>query len=92
MIAIKDQGLEQNVFKMSRKPNLCQMYFPAINNKSIKTYHISHNNIKEIIAIHNIYNNILNINNVDIVYDNLDKIRLNIAKEILNSKHDKTTQ
>lgn len=92
LIAIKDQGLEQNVFKMSRQPNLCKMYFPAINSKNIKTYHISHNNIKEIIAIHKKYNNTLNINSTDIIYDDLDKIRLNIAKEILSIQHDKTTQ
>ena len=92
LIAIKDQGLEQNILKMSRKPFLCQMYFPSVNKKRIKLYHISHNNIKEIIAIHKAYNKTLNINNTDIVYDNLDKIRLNIAKEILNTEHDKTTE
>ena len=68
------------------------MYFPSTNSKNIKTYHISHNNIKEIIAIHKKYNNTLNINSTDIIYDDLDKIRLNIAKEILSIQHDKTTQ
>lgn len=92
LIAIKDQGLEENVFKMSRQPDLCQMYFPAINSKNIKTYHISHNNVKEIIAIHKKYNNTLNINSTDIIYDDLDNIRLNIAKQILNIGYDKTTQ
>lgn len=90
LIAINKQGLEKNVFTMSRKPFLCQMYFPSVNKKHIKLYHISHNNISQMTECYKKYNLLFNVENTE--YNQVEQIRLNIAKEILNTGHDKTTE
>ncbi len=84
LLAIENQGLEENVFKMSRSPDLCKMYFPTTKEKNIKLYHLSHNNISQVIKRYKKYNKIFNVEDSHIDYSNLEEIRVILAKAILN--------
>ena len=83
LIAVHPKGLEKNIYKISRSPNLCKMYFPNIENKNIQLYHISHNNVFYFIESYKKYNKIFNVEDSHIDYSNLEEIRLNIARQLL---------
>jgi hypothetical protein len=65
LIAIKNQGLEKNIYNMSRKPHLCQKYFPAVTYEQtqIKLYHISHENVIDLIGVYKQCHHLCNPNN-----------------------------
>ena len=84
LIAIEKIGLEKNVYEMSRSPNLCKMYFPTTKEQDIKLYHLSHNNIGQVIECYKKYNKIFNVEDSHIDYCNPEEIRVSLAKQILN--------
>lgn len=84
LVAIHEIGLEKDIFKMSRQPHLCQMYFPTTEEKNIKLYHLSHSNMQQLIQCYKKYNKLFGIQDIYIDYSNSEEIRLNIAREILN--------
>jgi hypothetical protein len=87
LIAIKNQGLEKNIYNMSRKPHLCKKYFTSIINKSnIKLYHISHENVSELMQMYEECHYLCNFtdDNYDKKTNSLEKIRLKIAKHIID--------
>lgn len=84
LVAVHKKGLEKDIYKMSRQPHLCQMYFPTTEEKNIKLYHLSHSNIGQVIERYKKYNKIFNVEDSHIDYSNLEQVRLNIARRILN--------
>jgi hypothetical protein len=83
LIAVHERGLEKNIYSMSRRPALCKMYFPTTQEKNIKLYHLSHNNVDQIIKLYKKYHKIFNVEDSHIDYSNLEEIRLNIARQLL---------
>lgn len=83
LIAVEKIGLEKDIYKMSRSPNLCKMYFPTTKEKDIKLYHLSHNNIGQLIKRYKKYNKIFNVEDSHIDYSNSEELRLNIARHIV---------
>ena len=83
LIAVHHKGLDKDIYKMSRKTDLCQMYFPGTEDKNIKLYHLSHNNIGQVIQRYKKYNNIFNVEDSHVDYSNLEQIRLRLAKQCL---------
>lgn len=86
LTAVHEIGLEKNIYSMSRRPDLCKMYFPSIiDNTNTKLYHISHRNVYELIDIYKKYHNLFSFNddNIDSNKIEIEKIRTKIVKNIV---------
>lgn len=88
LMAVHKIGLEKNIYNMTRKPYLCQKYFTPVTYEQtqIKLYHISHENVSELMQMYEEYHYLCNFtdDNYDKKTNSLEKIRLKIAKHIID--------
>ena len=83
LIAVYKKGLDEDIYKMSRQPNLCQMYFPSVKNDDIKIYHVSHNNVYHVVETYKKYHSLFDFNGDSVDYNKPDEIRLRLVRDIV---------